>query len=256
MRLGFHASHEQIAPSRLLSDVQHAERAGFEMAMCSDHFAPWGTRQGHSGYAWSWLGAALATTGLEFGCVSRTGAALPPRRRGPEDRHAGRDVPRTLLDGPRQRRGEQRAHHRRPLATEGGPHAPAGGVRRRDPAPPGRRGGHPRRPRHRRPGPAVGPAGPGARGSSPPRCRWRARPAWSRMGRRARHGQPAGRRAARRSSRPTATPVARGRCALQVHLSWAPTRDEAEAVAHDQWRTNVFRPSRSPGTPRPRRRST
>ena len=64
MRLGFHASHEQIAPSRLLSDVQHAERAGFEMAMCSDHIAPWGTRQGHSGYAWSWLGAALATTGL------------------------------------------------------------------------------------------------------------------------------------------------------------------------------------------------
>ena len=56
MRLGFHASHEQIAPSRLLSDVQHAERAGFEMAMCSDHFGPWSTRQGHSGYAWSLAG--------------------------------------------------------------------------------------------------------------------------------------------------------------------------------------------------------
>lgn len=27
---------------------------------------------------------------------------------------------------------------------------------------------------------------------------------------------------------------------LQVHLSWAPTREEAEAVAHDQWRSNVF----------------
>jgi alkanesulfonate monooxygenase SsuD/methylene tetrahydromethanopterin reductase-like flavin-dependent oxidoreductase (luciferase family) len=32
----------------------------------------------------------------------------------------------------------------------------------------------------------------------------------------------------------------RGRAALQVHLSWAPTEDEAEAIAHDQWRTNVF----------------
>ena len=29
---------------------------------------------------------------------------------------------------------------------------------------------------------------------------------------------------------------------LQVHLSWAPTDDEARAIAHDQWRTNVFPP--------------
>ena len=29
---------------------------------------------------------------------------------------------------------------------------------------------------------------------------------------------------------------------LQVHVSWAPTDDEALAVAHDQWRTNVFDP--------------
>src|SRR5699024_10878993 len=32
----------------------------------------------------------------------------------------------------------------------------------------------------------------------------------------------------------------RGRAALQLHLSWAPTLEEAEAVAHDQWRSNVF----------------
>ena len=78
MRIGFHASHEQIAPSRLLADVQYAERAGFEMAMCSDHFSPWGTRQGHSGYAWGWLGAALATTGLELGCVCAPGQRYHP----------------------------------------------------------------------------------------------------------------------------------------------------------------------------------
>jgi alkanesulfonate monooxygenase SsuD/methylene tetrahydromethanopterin reductase-like flavin-dependent oxidoreductase (luciferase family) len=31
-----------------------------------------------------------------------------------------------------------------------------------------------------------------------------------------------------------------GPLALQVHLSWAPTEAEAEALAHDQWRSNVF----------------
>ena len=34
----------------------------------------------------------------------------------------------------------------------------------------------------------------------------------------------------------------RGQLALQVHLSWAPTDDEALRVAHDQWRSNVFGP--------------
>ena len=31
-----------------------------------------------------------------------------------------------------------------------------------------------------------------------------------------------------------------GPLALQVHLSWAPTEAEAEELAHDQWRSNVF----------------
>lgn len=75
---GFHASHEQIAPGRLLADVQRAERAGFRLAMCSDHFAPWSVDQGHSGFAWSWLGAALATTDLEFGTVCAPGQRYHP----------------------------------------------------------------------------------------------------------------------------------------------------------------------------------
>jgi probable non-F420 flavinoid oxidoreductase len=77
-RFGFHASHEQAAPGTLLTAVQEAERAGFQMAMCSDHIAPWSERQGHSGYAWSWLGAALATTELEFGCVTAPGQRYHP----------------------------------------------------------------------------------------------------------------------------------------------------------------------------------
>ena len=77
-RFGFHASHEQIDPRRLLRDVQQAEASGFEMAMCSDHFSPWTSAQGHSGYAWSWLGAALATTSLSFGCVCAPGQRYHP----------------------------------------------------------------------------------------------------------------------------------------------------------------------------------
>jgi G6PDH family F420-dependent oxidoreductase len=34
----------------------------------------------------------------------------------------------------------------------------------------------------------------------------------------------------------------RGPLHLQVHLSWAPDQAEAEAIAHDQWRSNVFPP--------------
>ncbi len=75
---GIHASHEQVHPSALLSAVQRAERAGFGAAMCSDHFAPWSERQGHSGFAWSWLGAALQSTDLSFGVVHATGQRYHP----------------------------------------------------------------------------------------------------------------------------------------------------------------------------------
>ncbi|CAH0268612.1 F420-dependent glucose-6-phosphate dehydrogenase [Arthrobacter sp. Bi83] len=76
--IGFHASHEQISPGQLLKDVQRAEEAGFDAAMCSDHIEPWSARQGHSGFAWSWLGAALATTGLRFGVVNAPGQRYHP----------------------------------------------------------------------------------------------------------------------------------------------------------------------------------
>ena len=75
---GFHASHEQIAPSRLLADVRRAEAAGFQAAMCSDHFAPWSNDQGQSGFAWSWLGAALQATDLPFGVVNAPGQRYHP----------------------------------------------------------------------------------------------------------------------------------------------------------------------------------
>ncbi|GIH23835.1 LLM class F420-dependent oxidoreductase [Acrocarpospora phusangensis] len=75
---GFHASHEQVHPSALLAAVAQAEQAGFALAMCSDHFSPWSARQGQSGFAWSWLGAALQATGLPFGVVNAPGQRYHP----------------------------------------------------------------------------------------------------------------------------------------------------------------------------------
>jgi coenzyme F420-dependent glucose-6-phosphate dehydrogenase len=77
-RIGFHASHEQFPPSELLALVQAAEAAGFECGMSSDHFRPWASAQGHSGLAWSWLGAALQATSLPFGVISAPGYRYHP----------------------------------------------------------------------------------------------------------------------------------------------------------------------------------
>ncbi|GAA2025602.1 TIGR03885 family FMN-dependent LLM class oxidoreductase [Agromyces tropicus] len=76
--VGFHASHEQLPPSALLDAVVHAEQAGFGAAMCSDHWAPWSVRQGHSGYAWTWLGAALQATSFSLGVVTAPGQRYHP----------------------------------------------------------------------------------------------------------------------------------------------------------------------------------
>jgi probable non-F420 flavinoid oxidoreductase len=76
--VGFHASHEQISPRALLRAVQLAEHAGFDCAMCSDHLAPWSERQGESGHAWTWLGAALQATDLSVGVVTAPGQRYHP----------------------------------------------------------------------------------------------------------------------------------------------------------------------------------
>jgi coenzyme F420-dependent glucose-6-phosphate dehydrogenase len=76
--IGFHASHEQFRPDRLLRLVQAAEAAGFDAGMCSDHWGPWSETQGESGFAWSWLGAALATTSMPFGVVNAPGQRYHP----------------------------------------------------------------------------------------------------------------------------------------------------------------------------------
>lgn len=78
MRIGYHASHEQFPPSELLQYVIEAERAGFNAAMCSEHLFPWSEAQGHSGFAFSWLGAAMQATSLPFGLVTAPGYRYHP----------------------------------------------------------------------------------------------------------------------------------------------------------------------------------
>ena len=76
--IGYHASHEQFPPSQLLRLVRHAGDAGFNAAMCSDHITTWSRAQGESGFAWSWLGAAMHATDLTFGVVNAPGQRYHP----------------------------------------------------------------------------------------------------------------------------------------------------------------------------------
>jgi coenzyme F420-dependent glucose-6-phosphate dehydrogenase len=79
VKIGFHASHEQFKPSELLQYVQLAEQAGFTQVLSSDHFHPWGEQQGQSGFAWSWLGAAMqATPNLAYRIVNAPGDRYHP----------------------------------------------------------------------------------------------------------------------------------------------------------------------------------
>jgi coenzyme F420-dependent glucose-6-phosphate dehydrogenase len=76
--VGFHASHEEVSPRALLDVLPLLRPAGFEAVSSSDHASPWLPEQGQSGYAWSWLGAAMASCDLPFGVVSAPGQRQHP----------------------------------------------------------------------------------------------------------------------------------------------------------------------------------
>ncbi|WP_407886531.1 TIGR03885 family FMN-dependent LLM class oxidoreductase [Scytonema sp. NUACC26] len=79
VKIGCQASHEQFKPSELLRYVQMAEQAGFTRVLSSDHFHPWSEEQGQSGFAWSWLGAAMqATPTLSYRVVCAPGQRYHP----------------------------------------------------------------------------------------------------------------------------------------------------------------------------------
>jgi coenzyme F420-dependent glucose-6-phosphate dehydrogenase len=78
MRIGFHASHEQFSPRKLLSLAQSAEQAGFKAILSSDHVTPWSNSQGNCGFAWTWLGAAMQATSVPFSVVTVSGYRYHP----------------------------------------------------------------------------------------------------------------------------------------------------------------------------------
>ncbi|MEU4693498.1 TIGR03885 family FMN-dependent LLM class oxidoreductase [Actinoplanes sp. NPDC023714] len=237
---GIHASHEQILPGDLLRAVIAAERAGFQAAMCSDHFSPWSERQGQSGFAWSWLGAALQATNLSFGVVNAPGhryhpaiiaqaigtlssmypgrfwAALGsgeysnehvvggewPRKEVRNARLlASVNVIRELLAGEEVSRDGLVTVDRARLWT-----------------------------RPETPPPLIGAA------VSVETARWCASWADGLVTVNAPESHLQEMIAAYKSS------GGRGPICLQVHLSWAPSREEAEEIAHHQWRSNIFPP--------------
>ena len=240
-RVALHCSHEQLPPSRLLRAVRRAEEAGFEGGMSSDHFSPWSARQGESGFAWSFLGAALATTRLPFGVVNApgqryhpaivaqaaatltemfpgrlwialgtgeasnehiTGDPWPPKQERNARLRECVDVMRALFAG------EEVSHSGRVVVDRARLYT-----------------------RPEQPPPLLGAA------VSEETARWVG--SWA------------------DGLATVNAPVAHlrrmldafrsgggrdGRLVLQVHLSWAPTDEQALRIAHDQWRTNVFAP--------------
>lgn len=76
--IGYHASQEQFSPGTLLRFAEMAEKAGFTAINSSDHFNPWSESQGHSGFSFSWLGAAMVNSSLPFGVVCTPGYRYHP----------------------------------------------------------------------------------------------------------------------------------------------------------------------------------
>lgn len=78
VKLGYHISHEQFAPGKLLKLAKKAEEAGFDFCLSSDHFHTWNKQQGQCGFAWSWLGAAMCETSINYGVVNCPGYRYHP----------------------------------------------------------------------------------------------------------------------------------------------------------------------------------
>lgn len=76
-KYGYAISSEEHHPQDIVRHAQLAEAVGFPFAMISDHFHPWISRQGHSPFVWSVIGAlAQATKRLVIG----TGVTAPIQR--------------------------------------------------------------------------------------------------------------------------------------------------------------------------------
>lgn len=61
-RFGYTLLTEQNGPKDLVRYALSAERRGFDFEVCSDHFSPWLSSQGHAPNAWAVLGAVAHAT--------------------------------------------------------------------------------------------------------------------------------------------------------------------------------------------------
>ncbi|MDO3402530.1 LLM class F420-dependent oxidoreductase [Mycolicibacterium neoaurum] len=61
-QFGYTLMTEQAGPKDLVRYAVSAEQTGFDFEVCSDHFSPWLTSQGHAPNAWAVLGAVAAMT--------------------------------------------------------------------------------------------------------------------------------------------------------------------------------------------------
>jgi G6PDH family F420-dependent oxidoreductase len=61
-RFGYTLMTEQSGPKHLVDYAISAENAGFDFEVCSDHYFPWLSSQGHAPYAWTVLGAVAHVT--------------------------------------------------------------------------------------------------------------------------------------------------------------------------------------------------
>ncbi|MEE6136540.1 LLM class F420-dependent oxidoreductase [Mycobacterium sp. 050128] len=61
-KFGYTLMTEQNGPKDLVQYAVSAEQRGFDFEVCSDHFSPWLTSQGHAPNAWAVLGAVAHAT--------------------------------------------------------------------------------------------------------------------------------------------------------------------------------------------------
>jgi G6PDH family F420-dependent oxidoreductase len=79
MDIGYAATFEQFAPADVVRWAARADAAGFRGVMASDHFQPWLARHGNAAHAWTALGALGAHTRGDLG----PGATTPSARMHP-----------------------------------------------------------------------------------------------------------------------------------------------------------------------------
>ena len=77
--IGYAAQLEQFHPNEILEYAALAEQHGFRGVMAADHFQPWTPRQGQAGYVWNVLSALGQTTSHDLG----TGVTAPTFRSHP-----------------------------------------------------------------------------------------------------------------------------------------------------------------------------